>query len=102
MGFQTQRKRDGQFARSERVVPVTFPPESIGENIFLADFGLLLKAGTSVDYKFQGVISFISPERFHNYDPSPESDMWSFMVVFFYLYTGFLRFTGGYASSADA
>lgn len=69
-----------------------FPPHSVGDNIFLADFGLSLKAGTSVRLKEQGVLWFVAPECFHDYDPSPASDVWGFMVVFFYLYTRYLPF----------
>jgi serine/threonine protein kinase len=50
-------------------------------------------AGTTVDCKPQGILAFLSPERFHDSDPSPASDMWSFMVVFVYLYLGRLPFS---------
>ncbi|ROV86945.1 hypothetical protein VMCG_10774 [Cytospora schulzeri] len=101
-GSSTKWIRNNQKANAERVIPIDFPPQSVGDSIFLADFGLALKVGASVTKKTQGVLPFISPERFHDYDPSPASDIWSFMVVFFYLYTGCLPFIippSGYGAS---
>lgn len=90
--LETKWIRNGQKAKAERVVALRFPPQSVGEKIFLADFGLALKAGDSVVLKTQGILKFVSPERLHGYDPSPASDVWSFMVVFYYLYTGYYPF----------
>lgn len=49
-----------------------------------------------------GVHSIISPERFHDHDPSPESDMWSFIVVFIYIYTGRYPFKAGFFARRPA
>lgn len=77
----------GNPVYGHQLLPMEFPFESIGNKIYLADFGLVLKAGTSVHYKLQGVQQFVSPDRFHNTDPMPSSDIWSFMVVLLSLYS---------------
>lgn len=70
-----------------RAIPATFSIEELGSQVVLADFGLLLPADkTTVEYTLQGTPAFLAPERFHNHNPSPASDLWSFMVVFIYLY----------------
>lgn len=79
-------KRQGKPVYGHRLLPLKFPPESISDKVYLSDFGLTHRVGTPVGYKLQGVLKFISPERFHDADPSPASDMWSFMVVFVHLY----------------
>lgn len=105
VGFKTRWKgKDGELvtAAGDRVVPARFPQESLGDKIFLSDFGITVKAGTSVAKKTMGVQKFLSPDRFHGHDPSPGSDMWSFMVVFIYLYTGCYPFYGGFFSERPA
>lgn len=96
LGAPTQRVRstEGEELNSgHRVIPATFPSQKSGTQVTLADFGLLLPANkTTVDYKLQGTPAFIAPERFHDYDPSPASDLWSFMAVFVYLYLGTMAF----------
>lgn len=98
IGFKTRWKgKDGEeiTASGERVLPARFPQDSIGDKIFLSDFGNTVKAGTSVSDNSMGVQKFLSPDRFHGHDPSPGSDMWSFMVVFIYLYIGRYPFHAG-------
>lgn len=105
IGFKTRWKgkdREEITASGDRVVPARFPQESLGDNIFLSDFGITVKAGTSVSNKSMGVQKFLSPDRFHGHDPSSGSDMWSFMVVFIYLYTGCYPFCGGFFSERPA
>lgn len=78
----------------ELVKPLEFPATWLSDEVFLTDFGLVSRVGDSVEYELQGVMRFLSPERFHHQGPSPASDMWSFGVVFVYLYTGFFVFGG--------
>lgn len=58
------------------------------DNVYLSDFGMAIKEGTSVGYKVQSPIDYCAPERFHNVDPSCASDMWSYMIIFARLYYG--------------
>ncbi|KAK2601430.1 hypothetical protein N8I77_010879 [Diaporthe amygdali] len=105
ISFSTRWKdKDGKAitASGDRVSPAKFPQESLDDNIFLSDFGITIKAGTSVSKKSRGVQKFVSPERFHGHNPSPGSDMWSFMVVFIYLYTGRYPFNGRLSSETPA
>ncbi|KAI7773679.1 hypothetical protein LA080_010082 [Diaporthe eres] len=92
LGAPTERMRllDGDGRKSgHRVVPVKFPCQHLGREVSLADFGILLPADkTTAQYKLQGTLEYIAPERFHGHNPSPASDMWSFMVIFVYLYLG--------------
>lgn len=96
LGAPTQRMRltEGEGLKSgHRVVPVTFPRQKLGTEVCLADFGILLPAdNTAVQYKLQGTPEFLAPERFHGRDPSPASDMWSFMAIFVHLYLGSTAF----------
>lgn len=78
----------------ELVVPAKFPPEIVSSGIFLCDFGISINAGTSVTNKLQSPLQYCAPELFHNVEPSFASDMWSYMVVFLYLYTEKLVFSG--------
>lgn len=74
----------------------------LGKTVFLGDFGLAIRAGTSVGFKLQGPFEYCAPERFHDVDPSPASDMWSYMCMFAELYFGFPPFQGsgnGYTST---
>lgn len=96
LGAPTDRMRltECEGLRSgHRVMPVSFPRQKLRREVCLADFGILLSADKpTVQYKLQGTPEFLAPERFHDHDPSPASDMWSFMVVFVYLYLGSLAF----------
>lgn len=78
----------------ELVAPAEFPPEILGSNAYLCDFGILVKAGTPVTNKLQSPPDYCAPELFHNIEPSFASDMWSYMAVFLYLYTETTIFNG--------
>lgn len=78
----------------EMVAPAKFPPRILSSNAYLCDFGILVKAGTSVINKLQSPADYCAPELFHNIEPSFASDMWSYMVVFLYLYMETTIFTG--------
>lgn len=95
LGAPNQRLRieEAEGLKSgHRAMPPKFPLQRLGSQVTLADFGLLLADKTVVEYKMQGTSAFLAPERFHDHDPSPASDLWSFMVVFVYLYLGKVAF----------
>jgi serine/threonine protein kinase len=96
LGAPTKRMRltEGEGLKTgHRVMPVDFPRQKLSREVCLADFGLLLPADkTTVQYKLQGTPEYLAPERFHGCDPSPASDMWSFMAIFVYLYLGKMAF----------
>lgn len=96
LGAPTERMRllDGEGRKSgHRAMPVKFPCRHLSREVCLADFGILLPADkTTVQYKLQGTPEYIAPERFHGHNPSPASDMWSFMAIFVYLYLGEMAF----------
>lgn len=79
----------------ELVAPATFPPALIGSDAYLCDFGILVPAGTSVPNKLQSQPGYCAPELFHNMEPSFASYVWSYMVLFLYLYTERLVFAVG-------
>lgn len=79
----------------ELVAPATFPSALIGSDVYLCDFGILVPAGTSVPNKLQSQPGYCAPELFHNTEPSFASDVWSYMVLFLYLYTERLVFAVG-------
>lgn len=79
-------------------MPVKPKEELIGDSIILGDFGLAHKAGASAQ-KLQAPATYCAPERVHGTNPSYGSYMWSYMCVFFELYTGTYLFQGwGHAS----
>lgn len=88
------RLTEGEGLKSgHRVMPVNLPCQKLSMEVCLADFGILLPADkTTVQYKLQGTPEYLAPERFHGRDPNPASDMWSFMVIFVYLYLGEMAF----------
>lgn len=92
LGAPTERMRltDGEGLQSgHRVMPVKIPRENLSRKVCLADFGIMLSANkTKFRYKLQGTPEFLTLEHFHDRDPSAASDMWSFMVIFVYLYLG--------------
>lgn len=96
LGAPTKRMRltEGEGLKSgHRVIPVNFPHQKLSGEVCLADFGIVLPADkTTVQYKLQGTPEYLAPERFHGHNPSPASDMWSFMVIFVYLYLGKMAF----------
>src|ERR1700753_567056 len=78
----------------ELVKPMQVPQNMLGETVFLGDFGHTIRAGTSVSFKLQGPFEYCAPERFHNMNSSPASDMWSYMCIFAELYLGFTPWSG--------
>jgi serine/threonine protein kinase len=76
------------------VKPMVVPRNLLTNNVYLGDFGMAIEAGASVNFKPQQPFQFCAPERFHNVDPSPASDMWSYMTIVVALYTGFPPFHG--------
>ena len=79
----------------EQVMPMSVPLNMIQHKVYLGDFSLAIKAGTLVNCKVQTPFQFCAPERYHGFDPSYATDMWSYMVIFGYLYTGVTLFHGG-------
>ena len=69
-------------------MPMKVPEKLRTDTVYLTDFGLAIKAGTSVEYKAQCPVDYCAPERFHNADPSYASDIWSYMCIFARLYIG--------------
>ncbi|GAB0139150.1 hypothetical protein EsDP_00007363 [Epichloe bromicola] len=78
----------------ELVKPIQVNRKLLRGNIFLADFGLAVKAGSPVNCKWQSPAIYCAPERFHDIGPSFASDMWSYMCLFAELYLGFVPFRG--------
>lgn len=104
LGAPTDRMRltDGEGLKcGHRVIPVKFPRQRLSREVCLADFGILLQANkTAVQYKLQGTPEYVAPERFYGRDPSPASDMWSFMAIFVYLFLGTTAFPTSYFSGS--
>lgn len=67
----------------------------ISQRLVLGDFGVLIKAGTSVPQKVQSPFSYCAPERLHGHDPTFATDMWSYMCIFRELQCGFCVIYGG-------
>lgn len=87
--IERMRLEDMEGLKSgHRVRPVKFRCQHLSREVCLADFGILLPADKTPQYSLQGTPEYIAPERFHGYNPTPESDMWSFMVIFVYLLSG--------------
>ncbi|KAH7187712.1 protein kinase [Fusarium oxysporum] len=80
------------WKEGQLVMPMVPHNSIVQENVTLADFGLAIKSGTSVECKIQSPIIYCAPERIHNVDPSFASDMWSYMCIFAELYLGFPMF----------
>lgn len=79
----------------EIVRPAVFPGNLLSGSVSIADFGISIKAGTSVNHKPQSPRGFCAPERLHDRDPSAASDMWSYMCIFSKLYLGHLPWLDG-------
>ncbi|KAH7317631.1 kinase domain-containing protein [Rhexocercosporidium sp. MPI-PUGE-AT-0058] len=79
---------DYLWKRGELVEQMTMPLGLLGSKLYLGDFGLTIKDGTSVRIKEQAPYYLCAPERFHGADPSLASDMWSYMCLFAALYLG--------------
>lgn len=87
----------------ELVAPAKFPLNILSSDTYLCDFGILIESGTSVSNKLQSPAGYCAPELFHDFEPSFASDMWSYMVVFLYLYTEYPAFPGmGFAGKVDS
>lgn len=73
------------------VLPAVFPLHRLDSQVFLSDFGTLVRPDKPVveeKLHIQCNPSYMAPEchHWHGHNLSPASDMWSFMVVFVYLY----------------
>ncbi|KAK0111552.1 hypothetical protein ONS95_001903 [Cadophora gregata] len=79
---------DSLWKRGELVQQIATPLNLVGSKIYLGDFGLTIKDGTTVRIKEQSPYHFCAPERLHGADPSLASDMWSYMCLFAVLYLG--------------
>lgn len=84
------------FKPGELVKPLQVPQNLLTETVYLGDFGMAIKAGTEVNFKPQSPAEFCAPERFHNFNPSFASDIWSYMTILVTLYTGAAPFCGGW------
>ncbi|KAJ6022838.1 uncharacterized protein N7446_013191 [Penicillium canescens] len=86
---------DGQeldlWKEGELVNELEVPSNLRTEDFYLADFGLAMKIGDEPQKGFPPDLH-CSPERLHNQDPSFACDMWSYMILFAELYTGFHPF----------
>ncbi|KAI0395500.1 kinase-like domain-containing protein [Xylariaceae sp. FL0594] len=80
---------DKTWRPGDLVRPMTIPTDLIGNMVYLGDFGMVIQAGESVDFKPQTPAMYCAPERYHGQDPSFASDMWSYMCIFAALYLGF-------------
>ena len=89
MRLFTEQWKDGEL-----VMPMKPQDSLLGDTIRLGDFGLAVKAGTPVAQKLQLPATYCAPERVHNGNPSYASDMWSYMCIFFELYTNRCLFPG--------
>ncbi|KAF5982501.1 CMGC protein kinase [Fusarium bulbicola] len=87
-----------QWKEGELVMPMKPDEDLLGDTVVLGDFGLAHKAGAPTQ-KMQSPATYCAPERVHNTSPSYGSDIWSYMCIFFELYTGAYLFQGwGHAS----
>lgn len=70
----------------ERVKPLRIPEELRKDPFVLGDFGQAMKLGVPMATK-QGrpPLTYCSPDRLHNKDPSFACDMWSYMCLCNYL-----------------
>lgn len=89
MRLFTEQWKDGEL-----VMPMKPQESLLGDTIRLGDFGLAVKAGTPVAQKLQLPATYCAPERVHDSNPSYASDMWSYMCLFFELYTNRCLFPG--------
>lgn len=71
-----------------------FSVSLLRETIYLGEFSLAIKAGTSVSQKVLSPAVYWAPERLHSVDPSFASDIRSYMCLFTELYLGFTPFYG--------
>ncbi|KAN0085593.1 Protein kinase-like domain containing protein [Elaphomyces granulatus] len=74
------------WRKAELVMAAKIPKSLLTETIYLSDFGMAFKAGTTVERIVLSPHAFRAPELFHKVDPSFASDMWSYMCLFSRLY----------------
>lgn len=78
----TSRLNTGGSAGRKRCFSVNI----FESKLYLGDFGLMIKDGTSINIKQQAPYCFCAPERLHGADPSLASDIWSYMCLLTALY----------------
>ncbi|KAK7416843.1 hypothetical protein QQX98_004901 [Neonectria punicea] len=83
-----------QWKQGELVTPIKPRESSVGDAVFLGDFGLAIKAGTPVIHKIESPVKYCAPERLHDKNPNFATDMWSYMCIFVELYIGAGLFFG--------
>ncbi|KAL2285961.1 hypothetical protein FJTKL_07219 [Diaporthe vaccinii] len=95
--------KEGDQVVGELVAPAKFPLDILSSDTYLCDFGILVEAGTSVPNELQSPAGYCAPELFHDFEPSFAGDMWSYMVVFLYLYTEYPASPAwGFAGNVDS
>lgn len=86
---------DFVWKAGELVAPVDWPSNLIAKAAFLGDFGLTIRAGSTVVDDALPPNSFCSPELYHkDYSPSFASDMWGYTCIFATVIIGFSPFGG--------
>ncbi|KAF4453122.1 cmgc protein kinase [Fusarium austroafricanum] len=83
----------GNFKDGEVVRAAEPDVDLLGDTIVLGDFGLAGKPGIPA-VGGQNPPFYCAPERVHGINPSYASDMWSYMCIFFELYTTEKLFNG--------
>ena len=83
-----------QWKEGELVMPMEPHESLVDDTILLGDFGMAFKAGMSVSQRLQSPATYCAPERLHSSDPSLASDIWSYICLFFEMYTGANLFSG--------
>ncbi|EEQ32722.1 hypothetical protein McanCB56680_005701 [Microsporum canis] len=83
---------DEPWKPGEVVKPMVIPASMRTETFYLGDFSLAMRVGTPVTQTGSPPIHYCSPERLHGHEPSLACDMWSYMVIFTELYSGFKPF----------
>lgn len=91
---QKMRLFTEQWKEGELVMPMKPRESLVGDMVLLGDFGLAHTLGSSGAQKLQSPAMYCAPERAHDTDPSFTSDMWSYMCLFFELYTTARLFPG--------
>ena len=81
-------------------MPMSPHKSLIQATVTLADFGLAVKSGSSVEREGEPPAIYCAPERFHGVEAGFASDMWSYMCIFADLCIGFSLFHGSIPRSA--
>ncbi|ROV91869.1 hypothetical protein VMCG_09214 [Cytospora schulzeri] len=77
------------------VAPIRWLSSMVAKTAFLGDFGLTKRADSPTTDNYLPPRPCIPPELFHiGFEPSYESDIWSFICIFTTLMTGFSPFDG--------